>query len=131
MAPSTAVQSVIETMQTDASGSVLVCEDEKLVGILTERDVLKLMGQRADFQAPVQQVMTANPVTVAKGDTVGKAIQLMAGGGYRRIPIVDGSKPMGVLLASDVLHYLVEHFPEFVYNLPPAPHHATQQREGA
>ena len=118
-------------MQSQRASSVLICNGDLLLGILTERDILKLMSQRADFDASVDQFMTADPVTVAKDDTVGQAIKLMAGGGYRRVPILDEGRPVGMLLAADVLHYLVEHFPEFVYNLPPTPHHVTHEREGA
>ena len=130
--PGVSLRSAIETMKTHASGSVLICDGRQLLGILTERDVLTLMSKRANFERPVDLFMTSNPMTVSRTDTVGKAIQLMAGGGYRRLPIVDDDGcPIAILKVADVLHYLVEHFPHFIYNLPPTPHHATQHREGA
>jgi hypothetical protein len=56
----------------------------------------------------------------------------MSFGGYRRLPIVDDKgRPTGLLKVPGILHYLVEHFPNVVYNLPPTPHHSTQEREGA
>jgi CBS domain-containing protein len=75
--------------------------------------------------------MVKDPVTVSESDTVGEAIKRMSDGGYRRLPIVDAdSKPTGIVKATEVLHYLVEHFPEFVYNLPPNPQ-TSSHREGA
>ena len=60
------------------------------------------------------------------------AIAKMARGGFRQLPIVDDRKcKCKVMKVSGVLHYLVEQFPELVYNLPPEPHQRTQQREGA
>ena len=45
---------------------------------------------------------------------------MMAEGGYRHLPIVDqDQKPTGVLAVHGIVHYLVDHFPETVYNLPP------------
>ena len=65
------VSDAIEAMKAHAAGSVLVCEDQKLAGILTERDVLKLMSEASDFEAPVDDFMTRDPVTLSKDDSVG------------------------------------------------------------
>ena len=76
--------------------------------------------------------MSSEPVTIPSGTTVGEAIRKMAQGGYRRLPIIDdGGRPEGVLKVSGIVRYLVEHFPESVYNLPPEPRPTTQEREGA
>lgn len=76
--------------------------------------------------------MVRQPVTVRKGASVAEAIHKMSAGGYRRLPVVDNdNKPIGVLNVSGILHYFVEHFPSVIYNLPPDPHHAMQEREGA
>ena len=76
--------------------------------------------------------MTANPVTVQPTTKVGQAIRLMALGGYRRLPIVDAQgRPSGMLHTSGIVHYLVQCFPSMIYTLPPAPHHAVSEREGA
>jgi CBS domain-containing protein len=69
---------------------------------------------------------------MAANATVGDAIRMMAEGGYRHLPIVDQSgQPKGVLAARGIVHYLVDHFPETVYNLPPDPKAAPKSREGA
>jgi hypothetical protein len=53
-------------------------------------------------------------------------------GGYRHLPVVDeGGRPVGVLSVKRIVHYLVEHFPTTVYNLPPNPGAVPQEREGA
>ena len=57
---------------------------------------------------------------------------LMAHGGYRRLPIVDDQgRPTGIIKVEGIMHYLVEHFPSTVYNLPPNPSVVQQEREGA
>jgi len=65
-------------------------------------------------------------------DTVADAIRTMSQGGYRRVPVVDElGRPLGVIKVAHIVHYLVDFFPQTVYNLPPDPDAVMQQREGA
>jgi CBS domain-containing protein len=129
---SDSVAQVLQLLRAQRTGAMLICEGVKLVGILTERDALKLMARGADFSIPVGEVMTREPATILSTATVGEAIRVMAEGGYRHLPIVDAEgKPTGVLAVHGIVHYLVDHFPETVYNLPPDPKAAPREREGA
>lgn len=132
VAPEETVRHVMRVLKQGATGAAMVCRDTKLLGIFTERDALRLLADGADLDQPVAAVMVRDPVTLRTDDTVGKAIGLMAAGGFRRLPVVDAhGRVTGVLKVSSILRYLVEHFPKTVYTLPPAPHHKTVQREGA
>jgi predicted transcriptional regulator len=131
-APADSVAEAMRQMNQKNRGAVLVCHNQMVVGIFTERDALRMMASAESFDTPLAKAMTANPVVLRASDTVGKAIKLMAHGGYRRLPIVDDhGRPTGVLTVQGIMHYLVEHFPTVIYNLPPEPHQATQMREGA
>ena len=122
----------MQLLRAQRTGAVLVCEGAKLVGILTERDALKLMARGADFSTPVREVMSSDPATISASATVGEAIRAMSEGGYRHLPIVDESnRPKGVVAVHGIVHYLVDHFPQTVYNLPPNPNDSTREREGA
>lgn len=128
--PETLVGDVLAQMGQRNSGGVLVCRDDALLGIFTERDAIRLMATGADLNVPVEQVMVTPVVSVQADDTVAAAIRRMSAGHYRRLPVVDSQqRPVGMIKTSAILHYLVEHFPEAVYNLPPEPR-APQQREG-
>jgi CBS domain-containing protein len=130
--PTARVAEALRQMNEHNRGAVLVCRDQKVVGIFTERDALKMMAGGASFDVPLLQRMTSDPVVLRARDMVGKAITMMAQGGYRRLPIVDeAGRPTGIITVQGIMHYLVEHFPTVIYNLPPEPHHSTQQREGA
>jgi predicted transcriptional regulator len=132
LAPDATVRDAFHRMKELNTGAVLICQDEKLVGIFTERDALHLMARKSDLDVPLADHMIANPVTLSEEDTVGTGIAKMSRGGYRRLPIVDGDgQPCGVLKTSGILRYLVEHFPAVIYTLPPTPHQTTQHREGA
>ena len=126
------VRSVLRVLQAERTGVAMICDQQRLVGVFTERDALRLLADGTNLDTPVSEVMVRNPVTVRKTDTVGRAISLMSVGGFRRLPIVDESGNIeGVLKVSGLLHYLVEHFPKVVYTLPPEPHYKAAAREGA
>ena len=55
----------------------------------------------------------------------------MIEGGYRHLPVVHDGLPQGILSVKRIVHYLVEHFPGTVYNLPPDPGMVHHEREGA
>ena len=130
--PDESVGNVLQLMRVQRTGSVLICEGSRLVGIVTERDALKLMAGTTNFSTPVREIMSSPPATVASSATVGEAIRRMAEGNYRHLPIVDNHhKPTGVLAVQGIVHYLVDHFPETVYNLPPEPNSKSREREGA
>jgi CBS domain-containing protein len=130
--PHTTVREVLSTLQLHNAGSLLICEGNKLIGIFTERDALRLMATSADLDVPIRDVMTKNPVTISRDAPIAEAVKLMSAGGYRRLPIVDHDGSLaGVVKVSGILHYFVDHFPETVLNLPPKPNVIMPEREGA
>jgi hypothetical protein len=89
-------------------------------------------GPTTDANAPISQLMTSDPKSLAADTTVGVAIQQMSVGRYRHVPIVDDkSCPSGVASVYGIVHYLVDHFPQTIYNLPPQPGQVPAEREGA
>jgi predicted transcriptional regulator len=132
LAPTETVAEAMRQMRDHNRGAVMVCRDQRVLGIFTERDALRVMAAGRGFDAPLEHAMTADPVVLRPTDKVARAISLMSKGGYRRLPIIDAAgKPTGILRVKGILHYLVEHFPAVVYNLPPEPHQTTHEREGA
>lgn len=132
--PNTRVCDVLAIMKERNRSSVTVCSvgGGELVGIFTERDAVRLLAGSADLEVPIEQVMVREVVTLTQRDTVAKAIAMMWEGGYRRLPILDeAGRPVGMLGVAGILHYMVEHFPDVVYTLPPQPHAASQERDGA
>lgn len=133
----TSVREVLQGLRAAGTGAALICRSGVLVGIFTERDALPLLaaaarGDESQLDESIERHMTSEPVTVTPETTLGRAIQLMAEGGYRRLPVVDPrGRPTGLLSTAGIVHYLVQCFPNVVYTLPPAPHHSTSEREGA
>jgi predicted transcriptional regulator len=89
------------------------------------------MGPGKPLSAPVAEAMTPNPISVHPKDSIATAIRRMEEGGYRHLPVVVNEKPVGILSVKRIVHYLVEHFPATVYNLPPNGLTRLPRREGA
>ena len=106
-----------EEMRLVSHGSALVCENGQLVGILTERDLLRLLDECADFDSDVSESMTYDPQTVTSDDSLLKAVKLMDHGGYRRVPVVDDAGcPAGIIDVKTVMNYLVDQVSATVHN---------------
>jgi CBS domain-containing protein len=135
VAPGASVREAVEAMNQHRTGCVLVTEDDRLVGVFTERDVLtKLVCQEVDVDAiRVASVMTADPECLTLDDGIAYALNMMSVGGFRHIPLIDADRhPTGVVAMRDVVDYMVDLFPEAVLNLPPSPAHGiAREREGA
>ena len=130
--PEQSVAEAIELMRGKAMGCVLVCRNKAIVGIFTERDLIRrVLAPKKALTTPLGECMTPHPVTVHPKDPIGSAIRRMEEGGYRHLPVVVDGEPVGVLSVKKIVHYLVEHFPGTVYNLPPDPRAVQQDREGA
>lgn len=121
--PGTTIAVVVALMRRERVGCVLVCEDERLVGLFTERDLLRrVLAAGRPLTTPVRQCMTADPVVVERTESIGAALRRMEEGGYRHLPVVDETgRPVGVLSVKRIVHYLAEHYPGTIYNQPPDP----------
>ena len=105
--PSTPIVTAATRMHERRVGAVCVLDAGRLVGILTERDVLKAVATGAT-DAPVTDAMTASPETVDGDETVGHAAALMIHGGFRHLPVVDGGSVVGMISIRDLVRLTVD-----------------------
>jgi CBS domain-containing protein len=111
-APDSSVSEAACLMQRGNVGAVLVVENERLVGIFTERDVLfRVVAKDLDpKQTPLSAVMTSHPLTVTPDETFGYALILMHANGFRHLPVIEGNRPVGVVSARHALDPDLEEF---------------------
>jgi CBS domain-containing protein len=88
-------------------GAVLVMEDDRLAGIMTERDLLRAVARGLHDQAVVSDCMTRDPETIAPDDTTEHAAVLMLHGGFRHLPVVEGEDVVGMLSIRDLFHVVL------------------------
>ena len=89
-------------------GAVLVMEDDSLVGILTERDILRAVAAGIQDDTVVSDHMTRDPETMSPDDTTQHAAVLMIHGGFRHLPVVDGEDLVGMLSIRDLVGLVLE-----------------------
>lgn len=108
-APDETVQAAIARMVEAGVGSVAVCEGSRLVGIFTERDVLRLAGERVGLDGlRVGDVMTRDVQTISGDDDLLAAARLMGERRIRHLPVVQGDNILGIVGIRDVLGALTE-----------------------
>ena len=94
---------------------------------------MKVLGHMDEYRdRPVREIMTRNPVTLMKTDSIVFVMNKMHVGGYRHIPITDeDGYPLHMISLRHVLNYFFECFPEEIDNLPPDPYRGPASRYGA
>ena len=107
--PDDSVRVAIARMMEEHVGSVAVCERSRLVGIFTERDVLRLASEGTQFgEVRVGDVMTRSPLTVTSDVAIADAAKLMGDRRVRHLPVVEGDSVVGMLGIRDVMRLLME-----------------------
>jgi len=101
--PTVSVVEVAQRMVDRNVGAVLVVGDGRLLGIMTERDLMKAVARGLSDTTVVGDCMTSHPDTIAPGDTIEHAAVLMIHGGYRHLPVVDGDDLVGILSIRDLV----------------------------
>lgn len=98
------VSTAAARMTERAVGSVVVVEDNEPVGILTERDMIRIAASGCDLTtAKVSEWMTPRPDTIEPDLEVSEAWQLLSDKGYRHIPVVQGTLLLGIVTMRDVM----------------------------
>jgi len=110
--PNTTVSEAAKLMAEKNVGAVLVVDQERLIGIFTERDaVFRVIAQGLDIQTtPLSQVMTASPKTVDPDKTFGFALMMMHENGFRHVPVIENGRPIGIVSARNALDPEMEEF---------------------
>ncbi len=107
--PDETVQLAIARMLEENVGAVAVCEEHRLVGIFTERDVLRLAGEGSQFgELKLADVMTRQVSTLTADVDIVDAARLMREKKIRHIPVVEDGNVLGIVGIRDVMGAHVE-----------------------
>ena len=108
VSPSEPLQEVAQRMVDRDVGAVLVLDGSELSGILTERDVLRAVAAGVQDDMVVSDWMTRDPDTMTPDDTTQHAAVLMIHGGFRHLPLVEGSNVVGMLSICDLMRVVLD-----------------------
>jgi CBS domain-containing protein len=106
--PGLPLTEVAKRMVAKDVGAVLVTVDERLVGILTERDVLRAVARGIDESTIVADWMTRDPETLDPDESTEHAAVLMIHGGFRHLPVTEGDDVVGMLSIRDLMRVVLE-----------------------
>jgi CBS domain-containing protein len=100
-------------------GALVVLDGERLVGILSERDIVRAMAESgsAVLQLPVAQVMTRNVSTCDVNDSMSSVMDRMTKGKFRHMPVLDKDRLAGLISIGDVLKRNIEMIREHTQQL--------------
>ena len=118
----TSINHALKALQGKEKNCTLIIKNEKLSGILTERDILlKITGKGYDLDTmTVDEIMTPDPEFLTSEDPIAYALNKMHIGGFRHVPIVDDSIiPIGLISVSDIISTIADYFSREIINLPP------------
>lgn len=116
VSPDAEIADVVSRFNETGDHVTIVVENDRIVGIFTERDLLTKVGDDYDSaqRSPIQSYMTPAPETLSKDDSVAFGLNRMMVGDYRHIPIEDDGKLVGVVSVRDILGFLVDRFPDLL-----------------
>lgn len=110
--PQDRLSAVVRLLSERKIGAVLVMSQNKIHGILSERDIVRVIGERgaAALDEDVSAVMTRKVISCKPSDTVGSIMEMMTTGKFRHLPVLDGDRIVGLISIGDVVKWRVREF---------------------
>jgi CBS domain-containing protein len=110
--PEAKLSSAIKTLSERKIGAVLVMNEGRIEGILSERDIVRVLGERGAkvLDEPVSVVMTRKVVSCRPTDTVAAIMEIMTVGKFRHLPVLEGDKVAGLISIGDVVKWRVREY---------------------
>ena len=109
VAPEDTLGEAAAKMNERGIGSAIVLDFGRMIGILTERDIMRAVAYRThSSDARVREWMTADPVTATASISIDEAARIMLDNGFRHLPVVEGDRAVGVVSLRDLARSTIE-----------------------
>ena len=112
VSPDAKLSAAIKILSERRIGAVMVMSGQKIDGILSERDVVRVLGERGAsvLDEPVRSVMTSKVITCHESDTVAAIMEVMTAGKFRHLPVVENDRIVGLISIGDVVKWRVAEY---------------------
>ena len=106
----TSVTDIARVIASRRIGAVVVCDDDGLVGIVSERDVVKAISAQGEvaLRLTASDIMTRDVTTATLLTTIDEAMAMMNAGYFRHLPVVQNGKMVGIISVRDVVRAHIE-----------------------
>jgi CBS domain-containing protein len=110
--PGVKLAAAIKILTERKIGAVLVMNDGRVEGILSERDIVRVLGERGArvLEEPVSAVMTRKVVSCRQSDTVASIMEMMTLGKFRHLPVIEDGKVVGLISIGDIVKRRVQEY---------------------
>jgi CBS domain-containing protein len=110
--PDTKLSAAIRILASRKIGAVLVMNRGRIEGILSERDIVRVLGERgaAVLDEPVSAVMTRKVVSCKQADTVAAIMEMMTLGKFRHLPVIEEGVVVGLISIGDIVKWRVREY---------------------
>jgi CBS domain-containing protein len=110
--PDVKLSAAIKTLGERKIGAVLVMSKGRIEGILSERDIVRVLGERGAgvLDEPVSAVMTRKVVSCRQSDTVSAIMEMMTLGKFRHLPVLEGERVVGLISIGDIVKWRVREY---------------------
>lgn len=110
--PDARLAAAIKVLSERKIGAVLVMSKGQIEGILSERDIVRVLGERGAvvLDEPVSAVMTRKVVSCRQSDTVSGIMEMMTSGKFRHLPVVEDGRVVGLISIGDIVKWRVREY---------------------
>ena len=112
VAPDAKLAAAVKLLGEKKIGAVLVMDQSRLEGILSERDIVRVLGERGAgvLDEAVSQVMTRKVVSCKETDTVAELMEMMTTGKFRHLPVIENGRVVGLISIGDIVKWRVREY---------------------
>jgi CBS domain-containing protein len=109
ISPDAMVYDAIKQMAQRNVGALVVLENDKLIGIISERDYTRkvILQGKSSKETSVREIMTQELVTAEPNGNIGECMRIMTERRVRHLPVLEGSKVVGIVSIGDLLKWLI------------------------
>jgi CBS domain-containing protein len=119
ISPEATVYDALKMMSEKEVGALPVVKDDKLVGIMSERDYARkvILRGKSSLETPVSEIMTEKVITVDRNQTMRECMELMTNKRVRHLPVVREEELIGIISIGDVLKEIISEQESFIRDL--------------
>lgn len=100
--PKDNLKTISEMMTEKDVGIIPICQNDTLIGVVTDRDIVTKSFSKGTLDIPVEEIMTCSPVTVNENQSILECSRIMAKNKVRRIPVTNGNQLVGIVSLCDI-----------------------------